>query len=200
MKKGVQIFDSNVERYDRWFDEYYRIYQSEVSALEQFVPQRGEGLEIGVGTGRFAAPLHVAVGIDPSPHMVQRARERGIQVILGRGESLPFCAGHFDFILMVTVICFLPEPARVMAECRRVLRRGGMLLLAFIDKESPIGNEYRKDGDMRIFFKDAIFYTVTEIRSFLIGAGFTCEEAIPVAFKDYGMIQSGFVITRAIKK
>ncbi|MDD1672302.1 MAG: methyltransferase domain-containing protein [Methanomicrobiales archaeon] len=200
MKKGIQTFDANVERYDRWFDEHYRIYQSEVSALEQFVPQKGEGLEIGVGTGRFAAPLHIALGIDLSLHMVQRARERGIQVILARGESLPFCAGHFDFILMVTVICFLHEPARVMVECRRVLRRGGVLLLAFIDKESPLGNEYRKDEDMRTFFKDATFYTVTEIRSFLIGAGFTCEEAIPVAFEDYGMIPSGFVIARAIKK
>lgn len=198
--KIANTFDANVERYDRWFDEHYRIYQSEVNALEQFVPQRGESLEIGVGTGRFAAPLHISIGIDPAIRMVRIARERGVESILARGESLPFCANRFDFILMVTVICFLRDPPRVMAECRRVLRRKGILILAFIDRESPLGKEYQKDRDMKIFFKDATFYTVTEVRSFLTSAGFTCEEAIPVAFEDYGMVPSGFMIARATKK
>lgn len=196
----VRTFHENIDRYDRWFDERYRIYQSEVSALEQFVPRQGEGLEIGVGTGRFAVPLHVTTGIDPSPGMVKVARRRGINVVCARGEALPFCASCFNFILMVTVICFLDDPEQVMVECNRVLRAGGMLLIASIDRESPLGEEYCKNKEMKIFFRGATFHTIREIHSYLTSAGFTCEEAIPVAFEEYGMIPSGFFITRAIKK
>ena len=47
-------------------------------------------MEIGVGSGRFAQPLGVKIGIDPSRNMLKFAKERGIQVIRGGGENLPF--------------------------------------------------------------------------------------------------------------
>jgi len=49
------------------------------------LPWQGLGLEIGVGTGRFAAPLGIKVGVDPSMAMLAYAAERGV---LGRQGTI----------------------------------------------------------------------------------------------------------------
>ena len=59
-------FEANIDRYDRWYEEHRRAYRAELDAVRRLLPAAGSGLEIGVGTGRFAAPLGVGVGLDPS--------------------------------------------------------------------------------------------------------------------------------------
>jgi hypothetical protein len=54
------------------------------------LPKSGTGVEIGVGTGRFAEPLGIRVVIEPSKAMRRMAQKRGIEVIDGVAESLPF--------------------------------------------------------------------------------------------------------------
>ena len=195
-----QIFDIQAELYDRWYDEHPRIYQSEVSALEQFVPWEGVGLEVGVGTARFAAPLHVEYGIDPSPRMAAIAREREINVVIGKGESLPFCDHTFDFVLMATVLCFLQDLEETVKECHRVLKFQGSLTIAFIDRESPIGREYQEDPESHEIFQYAHFHTLEEVRSLLIKAEFSCHDVIQTIFEDYGPSPSGFVVLKAVKE
>lgn len=193
-------FDEYVELYDRWYDEHPRIYQSEVSALEQFVPWHGTGLEIGVGTARFAAPLHIEYGIDPSPEMARLSAKRGIQIILGRGEDLPFCDRSFDFILMATVICFVQDLEKAIIESERVLRSQGSLIIAFIDKESPLGREYREDAESRVIFRNAYFHTLSEVRELLIASHIDRLEVVQTVFEDFGPEPSGFVIIRGVKE
>lgn len=82
-------FDAYDERYEHWFDEHQAAYLSELLALRSLVPWEGHGLEIGVGTGRFAAPLGVPVGVDPSGAMLCRAAARGIETVRGVAEALP---------------------------------------------------------------------------------------------------------------
>ena len=48
------IFDTIAEKYDRWFDKNRNTYLSELEAVKYFLPAKGKGVEIGVGTGRFA--------------------------------------------------------------------------------------------------------------------------------------------------
>src|SRR5512138_1468145 len=62
---GINSFNNNVERYEAWFTENPFAYVSELHAVRALLPQ-GSGLEIGVGTGRFAAPLGIRKGIEPS--------------------------------------------------------------------------------------------------------------------------------------
>ena len=45
------------------------------------------GIEIGVGTGRFAVPLGIRWGMDPSIRMVKMAKARGLQVVAARAEA-----------------------------------------------------------------------------------------------------------------
>lgn len=84
-----------------------RIYESELNAIKSFIPSGLYGVEIGIGTGRFAVPLGVRVGIEPANNMAEIARSHGINVLDGIAENLPLDSGEFDFVLMVTVICFL---------------------------------------------------------------------------------------------
>jgi ubiquinone/menaquinone biosynthesis C-methylase UbiE len=126
-------FDANCERYDRWFEKHQAAYISELLALRALVPCEGRGLEVGVGTGRFAAPLGIAVGVDPSNAMLTRAAQRRVEVVRGVAEALPFPDGSFDHVLIVTTICFVDSPEKMLAEARRVLRPGGKLVMGFVD-------------------------------------------------------------------
>jgi len=104
-----RIFDKHAGDYDRWFDEHNDVYQAQVRMLRGAVPGHGSGLEVGVGSGRFAVPLGICCGIDPSRGLVRMAQQRGIEVVLGEGEHLPYRAGSFDYVLMMTVIGFLED-------------------------------------------------------------------------------------------
>lgn len=140
--------------------------------MRALLPVEGEGLEIGVGTGRFAAPLGVEVGLDPAAAMLARARQRGIRVAQGIAEALPFADHSFDYALMVVVLSFLDDPAAGLAEIRRVLRLAGTLLIGFIDRDSPSGKAYLARHAQRLFFREATFYGATEATQLLHDAGF----------------------------
>jgi SAM-dependent methyltransferase len=168
-------FDVHHERYERWFEEHRAAYVSELLALRAVVPWEGHGLEIGVGTGRFAAPLGVPVGLDPSEAMLTRAAARGIEVVKGTAEALPFSDGVFDHALVVTTICFVDSPAKMMAEAHRVLRPGGKVVLGLVDRRSALGGEYLEHQSGSAFYRDAVFYSAAEVGELLQGAGFVAR-------------------------
>ncbi|HZJ81166.1 MAG TPA: methyltransferase domain-containing protein [Guyparkeria sp.] len=168
----VAIFETHHERYEAWFARHEAAYISELLALRPFVPWQGLGLEIGVGSGRFAAPLGVQVGIDPSPAMLAHAAARGIQAVCATAEALPFAADHFDHALLVTTICFVDSATAMLTEARRVLKPGGRLVIGFIDRDSPLGQEYLAHQDESPFYRDATFFSADEIMQLLQEAGF----------------------------
>jgi len=67
---SVRLFDRNWEKYENWFERHKNSYSSELKALKKAKPD-GFGLEVGVGSGRFAFPLGVKLGIDPSKNMLR---------------------------------------------------------------------------------------------------------------------------------
>jgi len=73
-------FDRYHERYDDWFNKHEKVYESELKAVRDLLPSKGKGIEIGVGSGRFAYPLSIGYGLDPSKKMLRLADERGIQL------------------------------------------------------------------------------------------------------------------------
>jgi hypothetical protein len=76
----IAPFAAHHERDEQWFDEHTPAYLSELLALRSIVPVHGRGLEIGVGTARFAAPLGVRFGVDPAVEMLRYAAGRGTAV------------------------------------------------------------------------------------------------------------------------
>src|SRR5512142_3087005 len=132
---GINSFSENVERYEAWFLDNPFAYVSELHAIRELLP-KGRGIEIGVGTGRFAAPLGITRGIEPSRPRAELARRKGIEVTAGVAENLPFKDGEFDFALMVTTVCFLDDRDLAFREARRVLMPGGAFIIGFIDRAS----------------------------------------------------------------
>ena len=94
-------------------------------------------LDLATGTGQVArAALSIlgdsraVVGVDPSASMLAEAR-RGLPIALVRGtaEALPFAAERFDFLSMGFAIRHVTDLEIAFAECLRVLKPGGRVLL-----------------------------------------------------------------------
>ena len=171
----VAPFEAHPQRYEAWFGKHEAAYISELLALRPFVPWEGRGIEIGVGSGRFAAPLGVQVGVDPSAAMLAQARLRGIEAVEGVAENLPFAEGSFDHALVVTTICFVDSTERMLTEARRVLKPGGRLVIGFIDRESAMGQDYLAHQAENVFYREATFYSAREVEQLLVEACFSID-------------------------
>ncbi len=175
------VFDRYAQKYDAWYDRNKFAYLSELEALKKAVPKRGKGLEIGVGTGRFAAPLNVGTGVDPSKKMIEIARQRGIDARLGYGERLPFRNSTFDYATIIITLCFVKDQLKVLREARRVLKKNGKIITAIIDKESFLGKFYQRKRS--VFYKQAKFFSIKEITHLLNKAGFNKLSYYQTLFK-----------------
>ena len=188
--EGVEPFLTHHRRYDDWFVRHQAAYLSELLAVRALRPYQGNGLEIGVGTGRFAAPLGVTFGIDPAIPTLIYAQERGVSVASGVAEALPFADAQFGYALLVTTICFVSSVETTLVEARRVLRPGGCLVVGFIDRESVLGREYLEHQAENVFYRKATFYSATEVDALLQSAGFDERIWLQTLSKPLGMITS----------
>ncbi len=168
----IEPFVTHHMRYDDWFERHTPAYISELLAVRVLLPLEGQGLEIGVGTGRFAVPLGVKFGIDPAGEMLGYARARGVTVARAVAEALPFADGVFDHALVVTTICFVDDARAMLREIARVLRLGGKLVIGLIDRKSVLGRDYVADQADNVFYRAAKFYSVMEVEMLLKEAGF----------------------------
>jgi SAM-dependent methyltransferase len=201
-------FDEHFREYEQWFSNNHYVYQSELKAVGHLLPAAGEGLEVGVGSGRFAEPFGIRIGIEPSWAMRRLAKSRGIEVYDAAAENLPFPEERFDFVLMVTTICFVDDADRSFQEVRRVLKSAGVFVIGFVDRDTPLGRIYQKRKDENLFYREATFYCTAEVLSLLQRNGFEQPEVIQTVFgeladidtvqdfrKGYG--EGGFVAVRA---
>lgn len=203
-------FDNYSDEYEEWFERNKNVYKSELKAVKNFISENEKGLEIGIGTGRFAKPLGIETGIEPSESMRKIAADKGLEVYDGVGESIPFSVKSFDFVLMVTTICFLDDIEKTVKECRRILRKNGKIVIGFVDRDTPLGQEYLQKKDDNIFYKDAHFHSAEEIRKLLNQFEFKNIEIVQTVFgklseingiqdfkKGYG--EGGFAVIKAEK-
>jgi ubiquinone/menaquinone biosynthesis C-methylase UbiE len=206
----IEVFELNIERYDNWFNKNRFAYLSELKAIKNLLPI-GRGIEIGVGTGRFAEPLGIELGIDPSLAMKKKAKERGVKVIGGVAENLPIISNFFDFALITTTLCFLSDIEKTFKEIKRILKKNGFIILGFIDRESFLGKLYVKKKEESPFYKFTNFYSAKEVIKKLKKIGFskpTIKQTLftlPEKLKQIDDIKDsygkgGFVIIKMRKK
>ena len=166
-------FEIHHRRYDDWFVHHAAAYQSELLAVRALLPWRGLGLAIGVGTGRFAAPLGVQMGVDPAREVLDYATTRGISPVQAVAEALPFADSSFDYALSVTTICFVDDASAMLSEAYRVLKPGGGLVIGFIDRTSELGQHYLAHQAENVFYREATFFAADEVERQLRDTGFT---------------------------
>jgi phosphatidylethanolamine/phosphatidyl-N-methylethanolamine N-methyltransferase len=131
--------------YRRWAPVYDNTFgwvaaEGRKHAVEIINTRQGRVLEVGVGTGLslpgYRRDLEI-VGIDLSPEMLQKARERvaaeGLANVAGLHEmdagDLEFPDGSFDTVVAMYVMTVVPDPEKVMRELARVCRPGGEVLI-----------------------------------------------------------------------
>ncbi len=113
---------------------------------------RGRTLDIGCGTGRnlpLYRPGVRVIALDPDRDALNRARQRSPEVPLVRGtaEQLPFRDGAFDTVVSGLVFCSVRDPARGLAEVKRVLRADGRLRML---------EHVRAQGQLAARFQDIV--------------------------------------------
>ena len=114
-------------------------YHDLLDELEvEFTRRFAEGrdlLEVGCGTGllleRFQRFARTAKGVDLSPGMLEKARDRGLDVAVGSATELPFPDATFDVVCSFKVLAHVRDIRRALAEMARVTRPGGTVIAEF---------------------------------------------------------------------
>jgi phosphatidylethanolamine/phosphatidyl-N-methylethanolamine N-methyltransferase len=131
--------------YRRWAPVYDHTFgrvaaEGRKHSVEIINQGRGRVLEVGVGTGlslpTYGRHLEI-VGIDLSPEMLEKARERvaaeGLANVAGLHEmdasDLKFPDASFDTVVAMYVMTVVPDPEKVMRELSRVCRPGGEVII-----------------------------------------------------------------------
>jgi len=114
-----------------------------VEALS-LIPANARILELGAGTGlNFIHYPAGASGVasEPNSEMIKLAREKRrpsqVSLVQNCAEQLPFAADSFDAAFATLVFCSVGSPQVAFAELRRVVRRGGKIVL--LDHVRPNG-------------------------------------------------------------
>lgn len=134
-------YDAFATGYDRGRDRgYHRLIDDQAAELVRRVAEGGDVLEVGCGTGlimeRVARFARSVKGIDLSPGMLARARERGLDVTEGSADALPFGDASFDVAYSFKVLAHVPNIERALAEMFRVVRPGGHLVFDAYNRQS----------------------------------------------------------------
>jgi SAM-dependent methyltransferase len=181
------------QSYDRVADEYVaRIFDElkdkplDRQLLDRFANQvRGHGIvcDMGCGPGHIARYLHElgvpVIGVDLSPEMVERARRLnpGIEFSQGNMLSLDVADNAWAGTAAFYSIIHIPRPqvVRALQELRRVMRPGGVLLLAFHVGEQTVHLDEWWGRQVSVDFH---FFRSNEMTDHLRASGFEVEEVI----------------------
>jgi ubiquinone/menaquinone biosynthesis C-methylase UbiE len=133
------------------------------------VAQGGAVLEIGCGSGMglpyLAEHARLVVGGDYTMALLQEARRHLPSANLVRldAQHLPFRDASFDAVLMLEMIYYIADQPAAFAECRRVLKPGGKLMVCLPNRDrpdfnpSPFSTRYPDLGEVAALFSESGF-------------------------------------------
>jgi ubiquinone/menaquinone biosynthesis C-methylase UbiE len=183
-------FDGRVEEYARHRRVHPEVLQ-QLLASGIFAPQT-RVLDVGCGTGNYAATLTDATrcrvsGVDPSPRMLERARDAAPWESLAQssGESLPFGDDAFDVVMSTDVIHHIGDRDAYFREAARVLRPGGHLVTVTdshdaIPRRRPLSSHFPETVNIELRRYPPVSTLLEEMAS----AGFVAPRVVEVS-RDY---------------
>jgi len=155
--------------------------------IAEEVPSCQVAVDLGCGTGELALMLEQKarriIGIDSSPRMLEQARKRfahnghKVELRLGELEHLPLADEEADTAVVSMALHTLSVPAAGIREARRVLKRGGRLVLVDFDKHDRSDVRDRFGGPWMGLATD-------EVRQWLDDAGFILKRTDQISVKN----------------
>jgi len=141
MTDNTRYYDAFSSTYDEGRDRgYHKLIDDQAAAIVRRVAEGRTALEVGCGTGlvmqRVAGFAAHVTGIDVSPGMLARARERGLDVREGSATALPFPDAAFDVVYSFKVLAHVDPVEPALAEMARVTRPGGHLVFDAYNRRS----------------------------------------------------------------
>ena len=180
----ASAFDDQAAEYDRWYATPLGqlVDRVEKAALFALLPELKGSLvlEVGCGSGNITEALASrgaqVVGLDLSAPMLAAARRRvkpegfSPPLIRGQARALPFPGNSFDGVISVLALDYMADRPGALAEMVRVLRPGGFLALALLNRYSL----WTLKRLLKAWFKPSLwreirFATSQEIRRLLTG-------------------------------
>jgi ubiquinone/menaquinone biosynthesis C-methylase UbiE len=143
-RAGSGVYDRMAERYDELRRDDEGLAEQLEVTIEEGLGGATRLLDLGCGTGRFAAAASARLGlrvwgVDASRAMIARARERrlrGAGFRQARADALPFRDGWFDAVVARLVVHALGDERRAaLGEAARVLEPGGRLFVWTFGRE-----------------------------------------------------------------
>jgi ubiquinone/menaquinone biosynthesis C-methylase UbiE len=176
--------------FDRWSTTYdgnplqwFFFHPTHQMVLEMIAEPGGRILDVGCGTGQFAAlalehrPGITVTGLDLSRKMLAKAHgrlangRRSFRMVQGDSHSLPFADGSFDIVTCAHSFHHYPDQARVVREMHRVLRPGGRVIIVDGDRDGLWGR-FIFDGIVVAVEGPVKHLSCLALRQLLLDAGF----------------------------
>ena len=151
------VFDRAADYYDATRGGSPEGERAMVELLVRELGDRGLTLELGVGRGLVALPLHAAgielVGLDLSRPMMDRLIEKAgggspFPLVQGDATRMPFADGVFGAAYLRWVLHLIPDWERGLAEAVRVLRHGAVLAVSMGAFTGPWAEIQAKFGEL----------------------------------------------------
>jgi len=213
--KVRQHYDEVAEIYDRRYDRNRgRSYYSHLSRhILEHLPKGKKLLDLGCGTGLFIQRYRkyggIAIGLDISPGMIQKARSRcnSGQFAVGNAEILPFRDDSFDALSSLLAFSYLKEPESMLREAYRVLRPGGVIAVVTLGKNlftSGLPAIYAMGEAMRIRHVGVgdfgeRYYSESEMTELISAVGFSDIRVRRCSFAHINLIDPLYGIARKIE-
>jgi len=132
-RNSIDSADYDARAYDSpiWLQRYWQRARHRI--VLDLIRGCQQVLDVGCGSSRIVLDLPNAVGLDIRQNKLRWLSWRRRRLVRASCERLPFADRSFDGLIHSEVIEHLPDDPAILAECHRVLRPGGTLVLGTPD-------------------------------------------------------------------
>jgi ArsR family transcriptional regulator len=182
-----------------------RTWQSLVAGTAALL-RLGDVLDVGSGDGAAAAAIapycRSLTCIDTNPRLIEAARARlggqgNVRAQVADGQQLPFSSASFDDVLVFHTLTYAERPARLLAECARVLRPGGRIAFTDWVATGRLGDGERRRLDE--WMAAVTLQSIEGYRQILGRAGFTGIDAEDLSSQWIGILHERLRMYRGLR-